>query len=416
MHATYEAVDLASLTTEFASTFRSACEKAGVRLSVNCEPIDEPVFVDRDMWEKIVLNLLSNAFKFTFEGEISVRLSRVENGVELQVSDTGTGIPESEMPRLFERFHRIHGARGRSVEGTGIGLAMVQELVKLHGGTVRAESVVGRGTTFHVRVPFGSASQRLPTPASDRTSGLAMRQLAEEASQWLDTDVRTEAQSLAPRADRMASEQPRRHILLADDNADLRAYVSRLLRPVYDVTAVADGEQALRTALELRPDLVLADIMMPKLDGIELVRALRAEPALAGVPVVLLSARAGEEAKIEGLDTGADDYLVKPFSSRELLARIRSQLTLSQAREQVGHERESGRERVRIAQSFAEVQRQDFHTLLMQAPNPFTILRGREFRIELVNPALCRIWGRTPGGCHRSASVRGSARTSRTGL
>jgi PAS domain S-box-containing protein len=394
--ASFEPLDLASLTTEFASTFRSACEKAGLRLTVNCDPIDEPVFVDPGMWERIVLNLLSNAFKFTFEGEISVSLSPVENGIELQVSDTGIGIPESEMPRLFERFHRIHGARGRSVEGTGIGLAMVHELVRLHGGTVRAESTVGKGTTFFVRVPFGSAPSHLAARENERIREHGAQPFAQEALQWLDTDVRSDSEPSAPAAEGALSEQTRRHILLADDNADLRAYVSRLLRPTYDVTAVADGEQALRAALKLRPDLVLADIMMPKLDGIELVRALRAEPEVAGVPVVLLSARAGEEAKIEGLDTGADDYLVKPFSPRELLARIRSQLTLGQAREQLGRERESARERVRIAQSFAEVQRQDFHALLMQAPNPFTILRGPEYRIELVNPALCRIWGRTP--------------------
>src|SRR4029453_3251717 len=305
-------------------------------------------------------------------------------------------IPESEMPRLFERFHRIHGARGRSVEGTGIGLAMVHELVRLHGGTVRAESTVGKGTTFFVRVPFGSAPSHLAPRENERIREHGAQPFAQEALQWLNTDARSDIEPRAPTAEGARSEQSRRHILLADDNADLRAYVSRLLRPTYDVTAVADGEQALRAVLKLRPDLVLADIMMPKLDGIELVRALRAEPEVASVPVVLLSAWAGEEAKIEGLDTGADDYLVKPFSSRELLARIRSQLTLAQAREQLGRDRESARERVRIAQSFAEVQRQDFHALLMQAPNPFTILRGPEYRIELVNPALCRIWGRTP--------------------
>jgi signal transduction histidine kinase len=135
--ATYEAVDLSVLTAEIASNFRSACEKAGLQLSVICDPLPEVVYVDRDMWEKVVLNLLSNAFKFTFAGEIEVTLTAGAGAVELRVRDTGTGIPEEEMPRLFERFHRVHGAHARTTEGTGIGLALVQELVKLHGGSIR---------------------------------------------------------------------------------------------------------------------------------------------------------------------------------------------------------------------------------------------------------------------------------------
>ena len=174
----------------------------------------------------------------------------------------------------------------------------------------------------------------------------------------------------------------------------MRAYLYRLLSPAYRVTAVSDGDQALTTARQLRPDLVLADVMMPKLDGIALVKALRGDPAVAGVPVILLSARAGEEAKIEGLDTGADDYLVKPFSAGELLARVRSQLTLAQTRDQLAREREYSRERVTIAERFAELQKQDFNALLMQAPNPFAVLRGADHRIELVNPVACRVWER----------------------
>ena len=395
VQATYEAVDLASLTGELVSTFRSACEKAGLRLTVECDSLTEPMFVDRDMWEKIVLNLLSNAFKFTFEGEINVRLARTEGGVELQVADTGTGIPESEMPRLFERFHRIQGAVGRSVEGTGIGLAMVHELVKLHGGTVQAASTEGQGTTFSVRLPFRSA----PPQARVRSmGGTNAQQFAQEAMQWLADDAHASAAAAPlepPTATSATTEAAQRaHILVADDNADLRAYLGRLLSPSYRVTAVSDGDQALSLALELRPDLVLADIMMPKLDGISLVKALRADPAVAGVPVILLSARAGEEAKIEGLDTGADDYLVKPFSAAELTARVRSQLALVRARAQLAREGEASRERVRIAERFAELQKQDFNALMMQAPNPFTVLRGPEHRIELVNPVACRIWNK----------------------
>src|SRR5581483_9158171 len=140
----YEPTDLAAFTADLASNFRSACEKAGLQLVVDCPPLAELVYVDRPMWEKIVLNLLSNAFKFTFEGEIVVSLCRVGGAAELRVRDTGTGIPAEEMPRLFERFHRVENARGRTHEGSGIGLALVQELVKLHGGSITAESEVGR--------------------------------------------------------------------------------------------------------------------------------------------------------------------------------------------------------------------------------------------------------------------------------
>jgi PAS domain S-box-containing protein len=403
VHATCEPVDLASLTAELASTFRAACERAGLRLIVDCDSVPRAVNVDREMWEKIVLNLLSNAFKFTFQGDIRVALADSGDGVELRVSDTGTGIAAEEMPRLFERFHRIHGARGRTVEGTGIGLAMVHELVNLHGGTVSAESVHGRGTTFTVRLPYRSSSGGQSEPPEGRSISFAARQFAEEVTQWVANDPRL-APATSPAETRgdvsletsTVRESPARpaHVLVADDNADLRAYLVRLLSPTYRVTAVADGEKALAAARQLKPDLVLTDIMMPNLDGIGLLKSLRADAALAGVPVVLLSARAGEEAKIAGLDTGADDYLVKPFSAAELLARVRSQLTLSQAREQLARERETSKERLRVAERFTELQKQDFNALLMQAPNPFTVLRGHEYRIELVNPVACRIWGR----------------------
>src|SRR5581483_11341461 len=157
--ANYEPTDLAKLTEHLASTFRSAMEKAGLAFHVDCRPLPEPVYVDHDMWEKVVLNLLSNAFKFTFDGEVSVFLRPSADGraAELEVRDTGTGIPAAELPRLFERFHRVEGARGRSYEGTGIGLALVQELVKLHGGSIHVESQAGKGSLFHVRIPLGTA-------------------------------------------------------------------------------------------------------------------------------------------------------------------------------------------------------------------------------------------------------------------
>ena len=389
VRACFEPVDLGLLTQELASSFRSACERAGLALEVDCAPLQQPVYVDRDMWEKIVLNLVSNAFKFTLEGTIEVSLQAHEGAVELRVSDTGIGIPREEMPHIFERFHRVLGSGARSMEGTGIGLALVQELVRLHGGSIRVESVLGSGSRFIVRVPFGPAqlpAERIGGEHLIAPTAIGARPFVEEALRWLPQQGAREslpesfpvpAHPIAPVREVPGESQEgvreRPLVLCADDNADLRSYVSHLLAPLYDVIAIGDGEQALETALIYRPDLVVADVMMPHLDGVAFLKALRACPRTAMIPVVLLSARAGEEAKIEGLDAGADDYLAKPFSARELLARVRSQLALSLARR--AHERE----------------REDFHTLFMQAPNVFLILRGPEYIVELANPPACRV-------------------------
>ncbi len=344
VQALYRPVDLAARTTELASVFRSAMERAGLNYQIDCEPLPAPVYVDLDMWEKIVLNLLSNAFKFTFEGGVAVTLRAVGDSAELSVRDTGTGIPESELPRIFERFHRIEGAVGRTHEGTGIGLALVDELVSLHGGAVSAESRMGQGTVFRVRIPFGSAHlapDRIASGGESNDVSLGAAPYVQEALRWLPGGLPGEeelARDLANEDLGLLLDSPpspdtvRARVLLADDNRDMREYVQRLLGRRYQVTAVADGEQALRAAVENPPDLVLTDVMMPHMDGFSLLRALRADPATAAVPVVILSARAGEDAESEGLEAGADDYLVKPFTARELLARVGSHIAMHQLR------------------------------------------------------------------------------------
>jgi PAS domain S-box-containing protein len=403
--AVYEPSDLATITADLASSFRSACERARLRLRVDCPPLPEPVYVDRDMWEKIVLNLLSNAFKFTFQGEIAVHLTAVDGGVELTVRDTGVGVPKSELPRLFERFYRIEGQKSRTHEGSGIGLALVHELVKLHGGAIRAESTPGAGSVFTVHIPLGRA--HLPAERIGASRGLASTSVradayVEEALRWLPESVRSLEDTVA-RIEALDDAAPIHgdvhdgaRILLADDNADMRAYVHRLLSPYWVVQTVPDGQAALDAIRAHRPDLVIADIMMPRLDGFGLLRAIREDTELCDLPVMMLSARAGEEAKIAGLDVGADEYLVKPFSARELRARVRSQLALSHARAQIARERASSREREALVRKAAEVQREDFESLFMQAANPFVILRGPLHVVELANAATCRVWGRTP--------------------
>ncbi len=327
MSACFAPTDLAALTRDLAGVFRSAIERASLTLEVDCPPLAELVYVDRDMWEKIVLNLLSNAFKFTFEGSIRVALRAVEWTAVLTVQDSGTGIPPAELPRLFDRFHRVDRAQGRTHEGSGIGLAMVQELARLHGGTVSVESEFRHGTIFTVTIPLGHA--HLPPEqisAQAVASAPSGRLWVEEALRWLpETATHDTAAPANPAV-------PRERILIVDDNADMRDYMRRLLADRHDVRTAADGHAALAAIRAERPDLVISDVMMPVLDGFGLLTQLRQDPALADLPVVLLSARAGEEASVEGLQGGADDYLTKPFSARELLARVASILALVRAR------------------------------------------------------------------------------------
>jgi signal transduction histidine kinase len=330
--------DLASLTAGLAGSFRSMIDGAGLTLVVDCPPLPEPAYVDEAHWERIVLNLVSNAFKFTFEGEIAVRLQQRDAKIELTVSDTGTGIPEHELPRIFERFHRVVGARGRSFEGTGIGLSLVYELTQLHGGSVSVSSVVGQGTTFVVTIPTGSA--HLPQDklgAASTWQGLSAignSRLLEARSWDRADDARApEARPAVPAdAEGFTGRKGRGHVLVVDDNADMREYLLRLLRPHMEVELAKNGKQALAQALADPPDLILSDMMMPELDGVGLLRALRGEPKTRTIPFVLLSARAGDEAVVSGLETGADDYLVKPFSARELLTRVKTHLEMARVR------------------------------------------------------------------------------------
>ncbi|GAB3007998.1 histidine kinase [Amycolatopsis acidiphila] len=339
MQARYEPVDLPVFTAELASLFRAAVEKAGLEFDVDCPPLPRQAFVDRGMWEKVVLNLLSNAVKYTFDGTIRVTVGGNDGHAVVTVADTGIGIGESEMPRLFERFHRIPSARARSNEGSGIGLALVRELVHLHGGTIDAESTPDVGTTFTVRLPLGSA--HLPAqhvvnhPTAAGVASESAEPFVQEALRWLPVDA-PEVSGASTGAERAPapSGEPHARVLIADDNADMRDYLLRLLRPRYEVAAVGDGLAALAAARATPPDLIVSDVMMPGLDGLQLLSALRGDARTAGVPVLLLSARAGQEAAIEGLAAGADDYLVKPFSARELLARVRATVELARVRGQ----------------------------------------------------------------------------------
>ena len=337
IQAFYEPVDLSALTTDLASVFRSAIETAGIKLRTECPPLEQPVYVDREMWEKIVFNLISNAFKFTFEGSIEVILHGTETAAEFIVRDSGTGIPDEELPRIFDRFHRIENARGRTYEGSGIGLSLVQELVKLHGGTVQVKSKLDQGSEFKITIPFGHShlpKDHLGIPGSQVVTASKANVYVEELMHWLPGNSPVTSEGLVSPAFTPSPGQGAKglRILVADDNADMRQYLYHLLSPNYQITEAADGESALELAQRLIPDLILTDVMMPKLDGFGFLKALRSDHRTSTIPVILLSARAGEEARIEGMHAGADDYLVKPFSAKELLARIEGALKLHQVR------------------------------------------------------------------------------------
>ena len=408
-NASFMPTDLASFTAELASSFRAACMRAGLQLTVNCAPLRMPVWIDRDMWEKIVLNLLSNAFKFTLQGSIAVSLRERNDMAVLTVSDTGVGIPHAELDRIFDRFHRIEGQHGRSVEGTGIGLALSKELVQALGGTINVESVQGQGTQFEVQVPFGTAhlapellrSAPGAPPKPDRA-----RVFLDEVSRWLPDD--DTSPPMQKETTLRSTDAARPRIVFADDNADMRSYVQRLLEEGgYEVELASNGRAALEAIKSGKlPDLVLSDVMMPDMDGFALLQALRADPATKGVVVILLSARAGEEARVEGLAAGADDYLVKPFGARELRARIDGAISLDRLRLRLAaasreqallHQLEVERGRAALRESEAHVASLFEQT---KAGIAEANLAGRLIR---VNDRFCSIVARSRAeliGCH----------------
>jgi PAS domain S-box-containing protein len=395
--ARYEATDLAAYTSELASAFRSAIDRAGLQLDVDAPALRAPVYVDRDMWEKVVLNLVSNALKHTFDGTITVRVRDGADSAQLEVRDTGVGIAAAELPRIFDRFHRVPNARSRTHEGTGIGLALVQELVRRHGGRIAVTSHEGEGTAFIVTVPYGTAHLPADHVIADTAiphgavMPLGAMPYVEEALRWVPSEESIDRATTAsgvttgemPVVDGSGAgdvDAPR--ILLADDNRDMRDYVGRLLRERgWLVEAVGDGNAALEAARARRPDLVLTDVMMPGLDGFALLRALRADSATHRVPVVLLSARAGEEARVEGVAAGADDYLVKPFGAQELLARVATQISLA-------------RERERALAAIGEAEER-WRTLVARAPVAIATTRGPSHVFETANEYYCRMVSRS---------------------
>jgi PAS domain S-box-containing protein len=395
--ASYQPTDLCAYTLDLASIFRSAIERAGLKYVVDCHPLPEAVYVDHEMWEKIVLNLISNALKSTFEGSIFIGLNHKAGHVELTVGDTGTGIPEQELRHIFERFRRVENARRRTHEGSGIGLALVHELLVMHGGMIGVQSEVGKGTTFTVSLPYGKKhlpKDRIRGAEENIFAGTERRAFVQEALSWLPTDIEDEAVSQADldAADALGATltaldgKPR--VLLVDDNRDMREYVHRLLRPRFAVTTAENGREALLKATSQIPDLVLSDVMMPEMDGLQLLAALRENPATSSVPVVLLSARAGEESLIEGMLSGADDYVVKPFTARELLARVEAHIKIASFR------REALETEKRLQDELRKSEREQLRLLaVMNQSTDFIGLADMEGHVLYVNESARSLVG-----------------------
>ncbi len=307
-------LNLTVLLGELAEAFRLGAERRGVRFEEALPGCPVAVFGDSERLETIFANLLSNAIRFTPEGgTVRLRMTASETSVQVEVSDEGPGIPADQAERIFDRFYQTSlGAEGR---GSGIGLALVRELVQLHGGDVAlVPGQPGEGALFRVRLPVHSGALDVVRQRSSSTWG-AVAPGEDLTEVWRIEAVPQEFDRALPPV-----------VLLAEDDEDLRAYVASHLSRSYRVLEVADGRSALALARKHVPDLVVSDVMMPAVDGMSLLRQLRDDPDLDTVPVVLLTARAEVEDRLEGLDLGADAYLVKPFELAELSARVKNLL------------------------------------------------------------------------------------------
>ena len=365
----FSLVDIVSLTKNLASNFRSIIEKAGLKLIVNADSIIKPVYVDKQMWEKIVFNLLSNAFKYTLEGKITVELSAEKDFAVLKVKDTGVGIPENELPKMFERFHRVQNVTGRTFEGTGIGLSLIKELVQMHHGTIGVESKLNNGSVFTVKIPFGKEhldGHQISKTAID-SDEISANIYVEEIETLLKTDKKE-----ALKISSVKEKNILPTVLVVDDNADMREHISSILSNNFNVITANNGMDALHKMKETIPALVLSDIMMPVMDGIGLLKEIKSNKATSNIPVIFLTARAGEESRIEGLETGADDYLVKPFSSKELLSRVKVQIKIIKLRNELEG---------------------NVRNLFLEAPAIICVLRGPLHVYELANEMYLKLVG-----------------------
>ncbi|MEM6786531.1 MAG: response regulator [Myxococcota bacterium] len=336
----WQRVDVRMLVREAVEDLQPVATSRDIILRADLADAPEATAADRRMFEKIVMNFLGNALKFTpAGGEVVARLSLDEDEVTFAVSDTGIGIAPEDQARVFERFLQVDSAQSRRFEGSGLGLALAREFARAMGGDATVTSALGTGSTFSVRFPhrgldtddLAPADVDLGTLESDRWMRVAALDApvsAADAAPSPLTPTPTFTSTSGPVAtastDARGGGAPPDYVLVVEDNPDVQRYVRSVLSEAFEVATVSDGAQAIEAVAARPPDVIVSDVMMPNVNGFELVRHLKSMPNLARIPVILLTARAGVDAAIEGLDAGADDYLAKPFAPRELLARVRA--------------------------------------------------------------------------------------------
>jgi PAS domain S-box-containing protein len=326
MEAVFQPTDIGKFTCDIANTFRSLIESAGLKLILKCEDVSEPIYVCRDMWENIVLNLISNAFKYTFRGKIEVILRENKNHIQLHVRDTGVGISSANLPKIFERFSRVESEKARAYEGSGIGLALVRQLVGLQGGNIKVKSDLGKGTTFTVVVPKGKSRLRGKQIYEFREGNSQgnSNTFVEQAFGWLaETKSAVRKSQDLQRKEKKVSGT----IMIVDDNRDVRLYMKELLSTIAEVVVVENAEHAIdQIEKGLKVNLILTDIIMPKPNGIDFLTWLKEHRETSDIPVVVISGRTNEDAKLSALRAGAVDYITKPFTSRNLTDRVKMHL------------------------------------------------------------------------------------------
>ncbi|MDI9819034.1 MULTISPECIES: ATP-binding protein [unclassified Legionella] len=306
-----EPINLNELIVQLVDDMKDLAEKRQIKLQFIAEQEINNILLDKQIIEKIILNLLSNALKFTpVGGSIIVKLNKQGERINLMVSDTGTGIPKAQLPIIFERFRQVDSSITRVHEGTGIGLAVVKQLVELMQGNISVDSEPGEGTTFIIDLPAHFSFQPLPETTRP-TDTAAVRLFKAGFSRNQESNP---IASLQPKSNRPL-------VVIADDNYDIQAYIISLLKDKFEVITTDNGQLALEAIHQYRPQVILSDVMMPVMDGYQLTKTLKANPDTRNIPVILITAKVGKEALISNLDAGADDYLAKPFTAEELIAR-----------------------------------------------------------------------------------------------
>lgn len=349
MQPKFRPTHLLEFIEQVVESFREYCEKKQIRLNTHLE--DSPlVYLDLEKFDKVLYNLLSNAIKFTpANGTITVTVRAAGEHCTIQVQDTGIGIRNDQIPYLFERFRQADGSTNRSYEGSGLGLSLVKELVDLHGGKITVDSIYGQGTTFTIWLQTGighlPSEQIIEVPAEIESSR-AVVELADVESNLTDPADPSDSSEFAvavaaldavpEEAIAAADTMNPARVLVVDDNTDMRGYITGVLQQEnYQVLTARNGLEGLRVAQTHRPDLIITDLMMPVVSGLEMIQRLRLQPDLKGTPIVLVTAKADEETRLEGVEKGADGYLSKPFNARELLAEVRNLLALKASERRV---------------------------------------------------------------------------------